>query len=98
MILYINKTKIDLAASQVLSSARKESIGYYLETDLSAITDDSLTIIDLSGDAKFQNTEAASVLAKTLLQCGLPDSVKTINFIVSDVDRPQRMSSYWYQF
>jgi hypothetical protein len=97
MILFTNQTKIDLAAVQALSLEQREDASLYLEADLSAITDASLTIVDLSGDGSFQNMHAPSVLVETFLQCGLPASVKTINFIISDVDVTQSMRAYGYQ-
>jgi hypothetical protein len=97
MIIFINKTKIDLAAAKDLALHSNEKIGLYIETDFSAITDDSITIVDLTGNGEFQNVFAPSAITKTLLQCGLSDSVKTINFIISDVDVTQSISSYGNQ-
>jgi hypothetical protein len=98
MILLIDKSvNIDFAAIQALSKLRNEEIGSYLETDLSTLVDDSLTFVDLSGDADFQNSHHPEPFAKKLMECGLSSSIKTIYFIISDVDVTQSVSSYGSQ-
>jgi hypothetical protein len=97
MILLVGTSEIDLSAACALNYIRPEKIGHFALTDISSISDDSVTIIDLSGDGSFQNSNSPTLLAKLLIECGLPESVKTVNFIVSDVDPSASMKAYGYQ-
>jgi hypothetical protein len=55
---------------------------------------EKLTLVSLNADGSFQNLIAPQVLATKLLQSDLPDSIKEIEIIVSDVDKENPLLDY----
>ena len=62
--------------------------------------DDSnkLTLISLNADGFFQNLIAPKILVEKLLKSGLPDSIKEVEILVSDIDKDHPLLDYGMQF
>jgi len=62
-----------------------EAVQHYPQIDLKNVSDEVITIVDLEGDGKFQKQLSGATFADFLLEKGLNDSIRQINFLVSDV-------------
>ena len=61
------------------------------------INDDTLTIIDLTGDSEFQEAYHGKSLAEWLRKAGMTNRVRHIELIVSDVCQPNSLLEVLYQ-
>jgi hypothetical protein len=91
MIIIMQNNQLNKEAAKLL--AKKDNDGNIIEpiqkmyeVDFKNITDDTLTILDITGDGNFQKDYPGKVLAMMLLERNLPTSIKKIQIIVSDVD------------
>ena len=101
MIILFSDTELNQRAVRALLAKKSQSL-FSLKvlstnsTNSLAIDplDDTLTIIDLNANGRFQELYAPQILAQQLVNVGFLNHVQTIQLLVSDIERGSSMWGY----